>query len=54
MEISLTKHGYLGVIKGVIDGIPFRFYANGETFQNVHQQLVFEVAKFRAYVRLAA
>ena len=54
MEISLTKHGYQGQVKGCINGIPFCFYANGDTFKNVHQQLIFEVAKLRAYARLAA
>jgi hypothetical protein len=54
MEIKLTKLGYQGQVKGCINDIPFCFYANGETFKNVHQQLVFEVAKLCAYARLAA
>lgn len=54
MTINLTKHGYQGQVKGCIKGIPFCFYANGDTAKSVHQQLIFEVAKLRAYARLAA
>jgi len=54
MEISLTKHGYQGKVKGCINGIPFCFYANGETFKAVFQQLIHHVGLLRAYARLAA
>lgn len=54
MTITQTKNGVIGSIKGCINGIPFCFYANGDTAKIVHQQLIFELAKFRAYVRLAA
>lgn len=54
MTINLTKHGYQGQVKGSIKGIPFCFYANGDTVKSVHQQLIFEVAKLCAYARLAA
>ena len=54
MEIAKTKYGYQGKIKGCINGIPFCFYANGDSVKSVHQQLIFEVAKLCAYARLAA
>jgi len=54
MEIAKTKYGYQGKIKGCINGIPFCFYANGETFKAVFQQLIFHVGLLRAYARLAA
>jgi len=54
MEITPTKYGYQGKVKGCIKGITFCFYANGDTAKSVHQQLIFEVAKLRAYARLAA
>lgn len=54
MTINLTKYGYQGQVKGCINGIPFCYYANGDTVKSVHQQLIFEVAKLCAYARLAA
>lgn len=54
MQITPTKNGYLGQVKGCINGIPFCFYANGDTAKTVHQQLIFEVTKLCAYVRVAA
>lgn len=54
MQITPTKYGYQGQVKGCIKGIPFCFYANGDTAKSVHQQLIFEVAKLRDYARLAA
>lgn len=54
MHIYQTKNGYQGQVKGCIKGIPFCFYANGDTAKSVHQQLIFEVAKLCAYARLAA
>jgi len=54
MELYQTKNGFYGSIKGCINGIPFCFYANGDDARSVHQQLIFEVAKLRAYARLAA
>ena len=54
MEITTTKNGLVGSIKGCINGIPFCFYANGDTAKTVHQQLIFEVTKLCAYARVAA
>ena len=54
MEISLTKHGYQGQIKGCINGIPFCFYANADTAKSVRHQLIYHVGLLRAYARLAA
>jgi len=54
MTITQTKNGVIGSIKGCINGIPFCFYANGDTAKAVHQQLIFEVAKLCAYARVAA
>lgn len=54
MQITPTKNGYLGQVKGCINGIPFCFYFNGDTAKTVHQNLIFEVAKLCAYARLAA
>ena len=54
MKITPTKNGLVGSIKGCINGIPFCFYANGDTAKTVHQNLIFEVAKLCAYARLAA
>lgn len=54
MEISKTKYGFLGKIKGTINGIPFCFYARGDDAHSVHEQLVNEVGFLCAYARLAA
>ena len=54
MEINPTKHGYQGQIKGCINGIPFCFYANGDTAKDVRHQLIHHVGLLRAYARLAA
>lgn len=54
MEIAKTKYGYQGKIKGCINGIPFCFYANADTAKSVRHQLIFEVAKLRAYAHYAA
>ena len=53
MEINLTKHGYQGQVKGSIKGIPFCFYANGDTAKSVHQQLIYHVGWLCEYVATA-
>lgn len=54
MTINLTKHGYQGKVKGCINGISFCFYARGDAYRSVYQQLIHQVAKFCAYAKLAA